>query len=202
MQSKSKSEAEKIILKYVALESIVGWCQNYKKHDIGGIVESFKRYGFKDPLKFEPLLNDGKGGIVEGNGRLEALFALKRNGNEPPRGILETKDGDWAVPVLFGIDAENEKQAMAYAIDHNNLTMSGGDFNLSDIARMWGSEFNTVLQNLALNDSAPISINLDDINAMMQIEKNDIEQFFNQPKPAEKIPKTITCPNCGEVIKL
>ena len=144
-KAKDKKEADKIILEYVALESIVGQCQNYKKHDIGGIVESFKRYGFKDPLKFESLLNDGKGGIVEGNGRLEALFAMKQNSEEPPRGIAITKDGDWAVPVLFGVDAESEKQAMAYAIDHNNLTMSGGDFSLSEIMRMWDDSVINVL---------------------------------------------------------
>jgi hypothetical protein len=118
------------------------WEANAKKHDIDGIYESIEAYGFIDPPKWEAALNNGKGGIVFGNGRTKALVAglieAKRQGLEPPRGIPVAKaSGDWCIPVKFGVDQESEAQAIALGIDHNNLTMMGGDFSMLDIAGIW-----------------------------------------------------------------
>jgi hypothetical protein len=37
-------------------------------------------------------------------------------------------DGCWAGPVVFGNDLASRAVAEAFAIDHNNLTLAGGDF--------------------------------------------------------------------------
>lgn len=113
---------EQLQLKYVPLAQVVLWDENPKKHDIGGLMQSIKRYGFVDPPKFDPQLNNGNGGIVYGNGRSECVKLIKQETpHDPPRGVLVDDKGEWFLPVLFGLDAESEAIAKALAIDHNNL---------------------------------------------------------------------------------
>jgi hypothetical protein len=184
-------------LEYVPLSQVILWDRNPKLHDIGGLVESIKRHGFKDPLKFEPALNDGEGGIVEGNGRGQALEAMHRQEpDKPPRGIDVIKDtGEWAVPVLFGVDAESEQAAEAYGVDHNNLTYMGGEgVNLWDLARMWDHEaYLGLLSDLAEGEVLPISISGDDLDALLnpEIDYDELWQgmpeFENKPKAIQSI---------------
>ena len=35
---------------------------------------------------------------------------MREAGKEPPRGIGVTEDGEWAVPVIFGVDAESRSR--------------------------------------------------------------------------------------------
>ena len=63
-------------LEYVPLRTCVLWDDNPKRHDVGGIIESIQEHGFKDPPKYEPELNDGKGGLGTGNGRMHCTQAL------------------------------------------------------------------------------------------------------------------------------
>jgi hypothetical protein len=126
---------ERLRLEYVPLATVALWDKNPKRHDVGGIIEAIQTYGFKDPPKYEPALNEGKGGIVAGNGRIICLQMMKAEGMPRPRGIDETAD-DWAVPVVFGVDAESEAAAEAYAVDHNNLTMAGGDYDGLEMAKI------------------------------------------------------------------
>ena len=44
-----------------------------------------------------------------------------------PRGILPLEDGDWAVPVIFGVD-------------HNNLGLLGGNLGFTDLIAIWDEE--------------------------------------------------------------
>ena len=60
-------------IEYIKLDQAALWEKNPKKHDIDLIIQSIEKYGFKDPPKFEPSLNNNEGGFVEGNGRIEAL---------------------------------------------------------------------------------------------------------------------------------
>jgi hypothetical protein len=107
-------------------------------HDIGGLAESIRRYGFKEPVRWEPSLNGGTGGIVAGNGRIATLQFMQSQGDPLPRGILEDQaTGEWLVPVLFGVDAASELQAQAYAIDANSLVVTGGDTAIWDILRLY-----------------------------------------------------------------
>lgn len=178
---------ERLEVRYVPLGTLARWGRNHKRHDVGGVMQSIERHGMKDPVKFEPTLNGGAGGIVEGNGREEVLRFIKdksdrggygscptgmyiRDGKVVPRGVLVGEDGGWLVPVLFGVDAESQTAAESYAVDHNNLTVTGGDFGLSDVMRMWDDGFDEFLASLAEAGQAPVSIDLDDIEAMMNAE--------------------------------
>lgn len=159
--------ADVLSLKYVALSTISKWDRNFKKHDMGAVIASIKQYGFKDPIKYEPTLNNGKGGAVEGNGRTEALMEWKKlydaeeeGYTDLPRGIIE-QDGEWFVPMLFGVDAQSVAAAEAYALDHNNLTMMGGDFNVDDIMKMWDFDVNTVIGDLFEGSQSVISVSND-----------------------------------------
>ena len=161
---------EKLRLEYIPLSKVRKWDNNLKLHDIGTLIASVQRYGYKDPAKFEPELNAGKGGIVEGNGRTEVLEIMS-NSIDPetqkpykcPRGILEI-DGEWHVPVLFGVDAKSEKAAEAYGVDHNAITLSGGDFGLSDHMRLWDVGFDDFL--LDLGDEFPTVFDGEDLTAL------------------------------------
>lgn len=147
------------------------WSKNSKKHDIDKILESIERYGFIDPAKFDSNLNGGKGGIVFGNGRTEALvtglIAAREAGRNPPRGIpIDKTTGEWCIPIKFGVDCKSEVEAMALAIDHNNLQMSG--FDDSEISRLWESEgYLAVLSEIAEAGVVPVTVDEDAIADML-----------------------------------
>jgi len=117
-------------LSWAAERFLVG---NVKKHDIGSIYQSIQRYGFRDPLGHDSNLNGGKGGIIEGNGRLECLVAMYQEDPEnPPKGVV-LQDGEWLVPIIYGCDASSESEAIAYSLDHNLTMLKGGDRSPYDI---------------------------------------------------------------------
>lgn len=172
---------EMLELLYIPLSQAILWDRNPKAHDVGGITASIQRHGFKDPSKFEPALNDGKGGLVEGNGRVHTLRMMKVQGMERPRGILENDDGEWLVPVLFGVDAESQAMAEAYAIDHNNLTMLGGDFTGWDLTRMYDEgQYATVLSGLAQLEVLPVTVDEDEINRLLANIRMDWDEIDSQ----------------------
>lgn len=167
---------EQLQLKYIPLDQVILWDDNPKKHDVGGLIQSIKTYGFVDPPKFDPSLNGGKGGVVYGSGRSKCVKMIKQETpNEPPRGVLVDDKGEWYLPVLFGVDAESEAVARALAIDHNNLTMAGGDFDLWDYAKMWNQEsYAEVLRSLAACDVPPVTMSQDDIATYLRIIENGV----------------------------
>src|SRR5437016_5363320 len=117
---------EALSIRYVHLSQALAWAwtDNPKLHDLPKVKESIRRHGFKDPPKFEPTLNAGAGGIVEGNGRMQGLSEMHAAAEPAPRGIGVDDDGAWWVPVLFGVDAASQAEASSYGIDHNWLTVS------------------------------------------------------------------------------
>lgn len=181
--------ADLLRLEYIPLAQAVLWDGNPKKHDIGAISESIQRYGYKDPAKFEPSLNDGKGALVEGNGRTHALQMMHRQKMERPRGVgLVEETGEWAVPVLFGVDAESEAVARAYAIDHNSLVLAGSDMSALDITRMWDDTlYAQVLTELASADELPVSVDGDDLDLILEM----LAQRADEPPedPGTKVDK-------------
>jgi hypothetical protein len=120
-------------LEYVTLETVTAWEKNPKKHDIGAIWESIQKHGLKDPPKFEPKLNGGKGGIVEGNGRSHVLREMRAAGENPPRGVVEAPGGsDWLIPVLFGVDAKSERAAVKWTLRDGDKVTGGTVYWLND----------------------------------------------------------------------
>lgn len=126
-----------LILRYVPLSQVELWENNPKKHDLPALVEAFYEYGFQDPPKFDAALNEGRGGLTEGNGRIEALRLAQQTRPAPPKGIGLTDAGEWAVPLLFGNDLPSQAVAEAYAIDHNHLTVMGGGFTGVYLTQLW-----------------------------------------------------------------
>jgi len=136
-----------IRLEYVPLSRAVewDWVQNPKEHDLGGIITSIERYGFRDPPEFDASLR----AFVQGNGRVQALYQMFQKDYGIPRYIGVTDGGDWAVPVVFGADAQSEAAARAYAIDANNLVLSGGDLGFGEIMALYDKEQMAAIAALA-----------------------------------------------------
>jgi hypothetical protein len=187
------SENGQLAVKYMPLEQVQRWELNPKPHDIGALVTSIQRYGFKDPMKLEPTLNGGRGGIVEGNGRAEALAALKETGEPPPRGVAVDGSGTWLVPILVGVDADTESEAAAYAIDHNALTVLGGNFGQDWAERLY--DLDELLPVLTDLDLPPVSIDGDDLDALLDREPEPETEPVPEP-PDEPTSKR------GEVYEL
>lgn len=157
--------AEEVLeLKYIPLSSAVLWDRNPKRHDIGALVESIWRYGFQDPPKFDGALK----AFVYGNGRTLAVQAGKNDGRDLPSGIIQIVDSeDWAIPVLFGNDLASKSMAEAFAIDHNNLTLAGGDVDIYDYMKQYEDNVTDILRDLAEADELPVSIDGDDVDAIL-----------------------------------
>jgi hypothetical protein len=170
--SASQIDGEAVEIRFVPL-SILRlqndlWQGNAKRHDISKILKSIENSGYIDPGKWDSKINQGRGGIIFGNGRtkaiVQALIQAREQGQEPPRGIPKSKEtGEWCVPVKFGVDSVSESAAIALAIDHNNLTMAGGDFDVKDIAKMWDESYVDLLRSIADEDVLPVSVGADDL---------------------------------------
>jgi hypothetical protein len=163
-------------IEYIPLSRVRRWYKNPKKHDLGAIAESIERYGFVDPPKFDPAINDGAGGLVYGNGRDEALEWMRAQGRKLPRGIAYDEQLDeWCMPVVFGVDAASQAAAESLAVAHNNLTMAGGDFGPEDQARMWDSTYTSLLQELHSQGELPAGMDADDLDSLIKAA--------NEPEP-------------------
>lgn len=209
---------EHVQLKFVPLSKIkslgkVLWSKNAKKHDLTGVLASIDRYGFIDPPKWDSSLNDGKGGLIYGNGRtktiVSALIEAKRLGHEPPRGIPTAIDsGEWCIPVKFGVDSENEAMAIAAAIDHNNLTLSGSGLELEEVSQIWNEDYVALLQSIAAHDIMPVTVDEDDLQQLIEasqtpdFEPSSFEDQSILDKAADKKEINCVCPKCNhEFIK-
>jgi hypothetical protein len=164
-------------LKYIPISQAELFESNAKLHNLDQIIQSIARYGFKSACKWESTLNDGRGGIVAGNGRVEALREMERRGDDLPIGIAQNETGEWCVPVLFGVEAESEAIARAYALDDNNLTLLGGDFGVEDLMKLYDQELLlSELEELSQYDEVPVSIgeaNLEELLNQLISGKND-----------------------------
>lgn len=152
--------------RYVPLSQVVLWDRNPKRHDIGALVQAIRRYGFRDAVAYDAAL----GALVYGNGRAEALMWMKAQGEKPPRGVGVNADGEWCMPVAFGVDAESKAQAEAFGVDHNNLTLAGGDYTAADMARLWDADYTDLLEVLAEADALPETVSGDDLDALLNAE--------------------------------
>lgn len=166
-------EEAALTLVYMRLSAALAleWEENPKLHDLPAIGHSIVRYGFQDPPRLVNALNNGRGGLVEGNGRLQALADLCAAGQSPPANIGRLPDGEWAVPVLVGNDGFSLALARAYAIDHNHLTLLGGDLSLPDLARIWDAQlYGQLLEQIQAEMSAealPVTLAVDEVARLL-----------------------------------
>jgi hypothetical protein len=161
---------ELLTLRYVPLAQVALWERNPKRHDLPGIMAAIKRYGFQKPPKYDQALNNGAGGIAAGNGRVQALLALQARGDPAPAGIaVDKQSGVWAAPVIFGNDLADQSAAEAFAIDHNNLVLAGGDFTSIYMTQMWDEEqYVTLLREMGA-ERLPETVDLLDLEIFNEV---------------------------------
>lgn len=183
---------EKLDLRYIPLSQACRWDANPKKHNIPALIKSIETHGFGDPPKFDAMLNS----LVYGNGRTEALECMRKEGKTPPRGIAALENGDWAVPVIFGVDAKSKAAAVAFAIDHNNLTLLGGDLGFTDLLAIWDEAgLQKVLAEVPDAGALLASLDAGDVAALLTGPNFEPVSADEQSRLDEK--KLVTCPECG-----
>ena len=183
---------ERLELRYVPLSQARRWEDNPKLHDLDALVRSIETHGFGDPPKFDARLE----GLVYGNGRTEALERMRQVGRPLPRGIAQLDDGDWAVPTVFGVDAESRAAAVAFAIDHNNLGLLGGGLGFTDILALWDEEgLQRVLGEVSDSAGLLASFQPEELDSL--IAGPDFEPVAAEEQSRLDRGKTVTCPECG-----
>lgn len=159
---------EPLVTKYVPLRTAVLWEKNPKEHDFGAIIQSIEENGFVDPPKFDAMLE----ALVYGNGRAQGCMMMFDEGKPRPRGVLEDAEGEWYIPIHFGVDANSKRAAERFAIDHNNLTLIGGRFGPNDLLRMYDEQrYKDVLKDLAADDLLPITVDREDFDALLRMDE-------------------------------
>jgi hypothetical protein len=132
---------------------------NPKKHDIEELHASFRDYGFIGDVVVSNSV------VIGGNGRIQALDAYCKAGNDPPRNISVSKDGAWMVPVIVAdwIPAEQ----------HDAVSLA-----LNEVGRRAGydqSALKNILKKLA--ESTPnITVGFD-LDAIRQIRERKMESI-------------------------
>lgn len=110
-------------IQWVKIQDVKGADVNPKQHDIGTLHQSIERFGFVAPL----IRNETTGKLVGGHGRIETLRQkYQLNKEDPPKGIKVDEDLNWLVPVVTGIEFQNDDEADAYLIADNRLVELGG----------------------------------------------------------------------------
>ncbi|MCH9647760.1 MAG: hypothetical protein K0U98_05940 [Deltaproteobacteria bacterium] len=183
---------DKLELRYIPLSQARRWDENPKLHDLDALERSIETHGFGDPPKYDSTL----GALVYGNGRIEVLERMRGAGRETPRGVLLTEVGEWAVPVIFGVDAESREAAMAFAVDHNHLTLLGGDLGFTDLTAIWDEEgLQGVLGQIPDAGTLLTSLDSAQVDALLQGPDFEPVPADEQSRLDEK--KAIECPECG-----
>ncbi|HEY9764649.1 MAG TPA: hypothetical protein V6D07_19130 [Trichocoleus sp.] len=134
-------------------------------------------------MEFDAALNDGEGGIISGNGRLEALFQLKAEGAKCPKYVIE--DGDeWLVPIVFGADSDSQAAAEAYGIDANGTLVK--PLSGEESIKIWHKEgYLSLLKELIDQRSKPVTISLEDAQRWIA-ESAPITQEVPDPERMDK----------------
>jgi hypothetical protein len=109
-------------IEYQTLDSVRPAPRNPKNHNADGIAASVDRHGFVEPV----LMDERTGFLVAGHGRLAELRRKQSSGEKPPDGIAIDDSGDWTLPVIRGWASKNDREAEAYLLAANQLTVSGG----------------------------------------------------------------------------
>lgn len=151
-------------IEYLPLASIARFDRNPKKHDVGALVQSIRRYGFRDAPIFDGTLK----ALVAGHGRLKALEAMQGDGDQAPPGVKVNGGGEWLVPLQLGVDAKSAAEARAFLVDHNALTVAGGDMGVEGILRMYDQDaLGALLKEAAEAGEMPVTLDGDDLDQLL-----------------------------------
>lgn len=162
------SEPERLGLEYVALSTLRRWPRNPKAHDLGAIAASIAEFGMRDPVGVERTTHQ----IEEGNGRLDALMAMKAQGRRAPRFVAVDAQGEWYVPVLYFDD--DATTAERYLLAHNRTQELGGGYDEAILARVLADV--AVAQGLAGTgwDGEDVDALLRRIDARAEVEPPEV----------------------------
>lgn len=138
--------------------------KNPKEHSIPDLVASIKRWGFVAP----PTIDEGTQILVAGHGRCEALESMRAARVAVPMGIGINERGEWLVPVLRGIEFENEVERDAYLVADNANTMRAG----------WADNVGDFLRELqdAGASFEGIGIEHDELEELLQLGLDDDDE--------------------------
>jgi hypothetical protein len=122
-------------LEYLALDELQPAEHNPKRHDLPLLDESFRRFGYVEPI----ILDERTGRLVVGHGRVDALRRRRAAGEPPPDGVEVDDDDAWRVPVLRGWSSTDDDEADGYLLASNRLVEAGGwDLDmLADLLPAW-----------------------------------------------------------------
>jgi hypothetical protein len=183
----------KLVMRYTPLSKAVKWDSNPKQHDLGTIIESIRVHGFRDA----PIYDETAGCIVAGNGRTLALQMINDSGSDAPRGIVVDKAGEWWLPIQFGVNASSVEGAYAFGIDHNIITLLGGNLDIDSIKDIWDEEaFADMVKMIAESDTPLTSLDGDDIDNILN-SVNTLPDILDQDKGAN-VRIIIRCENSYE----
>jgi len=107
---------------YVALSQLLQRHHplNPRDHDLGGIVQSIRRFGFVRNV----MLNEEDGLLLYGHGATLALAQMKDAGEHVPDRI-QAIEGEWMVPTTRGVHMD-ALDAQAYLVSDNQHVLAGG----------------------------------------------------------------------------
>jgi len=176
----AEKAGDELQIHYVGLSSLADKFLegNSKLHNMDTLAESVNRYSFRDPIAFDSELNGGTGGIVEGNGRLSYLLSAKKSGEDAPRGIKATEE-DWFVPVVFGVDASDESEAVAYSVSHNLSALWGSDLTFLDMTRLFDEDL--LKGQLTGLETLPVGLDDSDLSQWL----GDADSTLEEEAPSE-----------------
>ena len=154
-------------IEYLTPEELTPYANNAKLHpdtQVEQIANSIKEFDFSDPIGIW-----GANEVVEGHGRLLAALKL---------GLKE-------VPVIR-LDHLTDEQRRAYALAHNQTTMtSGWDFGKLDLERAGIKEI----------DLTKFGFDASSLAAGPFGSEN--EHLKEQEEPVAKDGSVVVCPSCG-----
>lgn len=169
---------EKLLrIEYIPITQAARWDRNPKRHDLPALIASIRRYGFRDA----PIYDSTLSALVAGNGRATAVESMWNSGETPPAGVATDPDGTWYIPVQFGNDAPSVAVAEAFAIDHNNLTVSGSGL---DPAALWDAAgYADVIRALADGCELPETVGADAAAVLLGYSNdNENNNLSSNPK--------------------
>ena len=173
---------------------------NAKEHDIPGIQQSIRDFGFADPIGVNPRNNFD----LDGNGRLEALRLMFDAGEPCPREIRETVNEEgqhtvrrWFVPTVNLNYTDEEQELLAVRLNAENLKKGFNNealLSILDRAKAAGQ-----LQKTGLDDTAHYTVRTL-VEQARQLAQNGNPNDqppanFQQVNPATMVVDYV-CPNC------
>jgi hypothetical protein len=174
------------------------WKENPKHHDVDAIKASMRKYGYTIPV----AMDETSGKLVAGHGRLMTVVSIRDAGETIPKRLMQGHEyagrgvcpfcdlpkqhdchteearGSWFMPVLRGLDFDDEQQAEEYLVADNRLVELGGwdDSKLAALTSRIAERGDEALKATGFN-SGDIDAIIQDISASEKKGKTPQEKL-------------------------